>query len=63
MSKEIRSDVQKVLKNSGFNIEGYNYTLKYEDGKTITRNIEFYFENKLQINDYIYILEDVGYVP
>lgn len=40
-------------------INNYDYTFELEDGRKITRNIEFYLENKPKINDYIYISEEV----
>ena len=40
-------------------INNYDYTFQCENGKMITRNIEFYLENKPKMNDYIYISENV----
>jgi len=53
----IDSDKYKKLKI--IDIDNYDYIFQYGDGKKITRNIEFYLDNKPKINDYLYIAEDI----
>ena len=52
-------DVDSFIKLKIIDIDNYDYTFQCENGKTITRNMEFYLENKPKINDYIYISENV----
>lgn len=51
--------INKYVKLKIINIDNYDYVLQYEDGKIMTRNIQFYIDNKPKINDYIYILKDI----
>lgn len=54
-----RLNLENLNKFKIVNIDGYNYTLEDVNNEKIVRNLEFYIEEKLNTNDYIYINERI----
>lgn len=45
------------IKLKVIDIDGYNYKFETEDGKIVIKNIDFYADIKVEVNDYVYMLE------
>lgn len=54
---EEESNRLNTIKLKVINIDGYNYTLEKENKEKIVKNIEIYGDIKIEVNDYIYMLE------
>ena len=50
---------EEFIKLKIIDINNYNYTFELEDDTKLTRNIEFYVDNKPKVDSYIYISKEV----